>query len=330
MAGRQRGATFLSGRSAWLTFGRHARRAFEASDRLLNQAAQGGGGGSSTRFQTAATRYARTLRSLSGQSAGLGGGGESGIRGGSGTSGSGTSGTSAVAPRVPAPRALPASTSGSGLRALPALAPRVPAARALPEAAPPPARCSGIPAGSGLGGGAGLGAGSWAGSMLGGHQSATLAVLNHGVKEALDSMQLKQMVNMMGASDRPAARALLAHAREMDAESREAVNRVLAMSGRSGGNSGAGAGTSAWLGSRSGAAGEKFLRGLPAVVRCRGFPGPRTEAGRRRGVRVQGQKPTNGASAGRSAERTADAQAAWRPPPRGDRSTCSHSRPRTS
>jgi len=62
-----------------------------------------------------------------------------------------------------------------------------------------------------------------------------VVVLNHGVKEALESMQLKQLVRTTGISESPAGRALLAHAREMDTASKQAVESVLS-AGKSGSN----------------------------------------------------------------------------------------------
>ena len=87
--------------------------------------------------------------------------------------------------------------------------------------------------GSSLGGSSG--AMSAGGGMIGGTDLTSVALINHGVKEALDSMQIKQMVRMMGSSDSPAAQQLLSHAREMDTDSREAIQAF----GGSGGASGA-------------------------------------------------------------------------------------------
>jgi hypothetical protein len=72
----------------------------------------------------------------------------------------------------------------------------------------------------------GLGAGR-TGGALGGIDLTWVAVTNHAVQEALDSMKIQQMIRMAGSSDGPAARALLAHAREMDRESRQALRSVL-------------------------------------------------------------------------------------------------------
>ena len=71
-------------------------------------------------------------------------------------------------------------------------------------------------------GGSSATAGSGGGSMMGTDQ-ASVALINHAVKEALDSMQLKQMIRTSGSQDSTAARVLLAHAREMDSESRQAL-----------------------------------------------------------------------------------------------------------
>jgi len=114
---------------------RHATRAFEASDRLMKEAAQAGTEKHASRFQVAAARYAATLRLLSEQHDRIG--------------------------------------------------------------------------------------------------TTPILLLNHGVKEALDSMELRQLARTMGSSDSPAARALLSHAREMETGSLQAVEGVLS-AGKSG------------------------------------------------------------------------------------------------
>jgi len=53
---------------------------------------------------------------------------------------------------------------------------------------------------------------------------AALTVVNHGVKEALDAFQLRQMVRDQGSSGSEASRALLDHARRMEAESQMAID----------------------------------------------------------------------------------------------------------
>jgi len=126
----------------------HARNAFEASEKLLGQAANGGG--ESERFYRAANRYATTLRTLGGASAGRGG------------AGGGVSATT---------------TSGTGA------------------------------------------------DTMSGVDLTSVTLINHGVKEALDSLQLKQMVRMMGR-ETAAGRALMDHARQMDAESRQAIDAL--------------------------------------------------------------------------------------------------------
>jgi len=89
----------------------------------------------------------------------------------------------------------------------------------------------------------GLGGGAMSGADL-----TSVTLINHGVKEAIDSLQLKQMVRSMG-EEGEAARALLDHARQMDSESQQAIqglsNGVAGRSGASGsGTSGAGVGAS--------------------------------------------------------------------------------------
>jgi len=191
----------MSGQSA-TQLQQHAQRAFQASDQLLRRSAEGGG--SNEKFYQAATRYASTLKSLSGQSsgrgdaAGAGAGTSGGSRSGLGASATGASGTS-----TSGTVASGTSTPGTGT------------------------------SGSSLGGSSG--AMSAGGGMIGGTDLTSVALINHGVKEALDSMQIKQMVRMMGSSDSPAAQQLLSHAREMDTDSREALQAF----GGSGGASGA-------------------------------------------------------------------------------------------
>jgi len=121
----------------------HARNAFEASERLLGQASNGGSG--TERFYRAANRYATTLRTLGGVSSGRGGG------------------------------ATAATTSGTG------------------------------------------------GDSMHGGDLTSITLINHGVKEALDALQLKQMVRMIGA-ETTAGRALMDHARQMDGESAQAID----------------------------------------------------------------------------------------------------------
>jgi len=63
------------------------------------------------------------------------------------------------------------------------------------------------------------------GDLLSGIDLTSVTLINHGVKEALDSLQLKQMVRMLG-SETAAGRALMDHARQMDAESRQAIDAL--------------------------------------------------------------------------------------------------------
>ncbi|WP_422930028.1 hypothetical protein [Singulisphaera sp. PoT] len=53
----------------------------------------------------------------------------------------------------------------------------------------------------------------------------SIGLINHGVKEALDALALKQLVLLMKA-DTPEGRTLLDHAQKMDAESRQAIDSV--------------------------------------------------------------------------------------------------------
>jgi hypothetical protein len=61
--------------------------------------------------------------------------------------------------------------------------------------------------------------------FMSGVDLASVSLINHGVKDALDSLQLKQRVRMMGG-DTAADRALMDHARQMDAESRQAIDTL--------------------------------------------------------------------------------------------------------
>jgi hypothetical protein len=69
------------------------------------------------------------------------------------------------------------------------------------------------------------------GDSMNGIDLTSMTLINHGVKEALDSLQLKQMVRMMGG-ETAAGRALMDHARQMDAEGQQAID-ALAMGGSS-------------------------------------------------------------------------------------------------
>jgi len=68
------------------------------------------------------------------------------------------------------------------------------------------------------------------GDFMNGFDLTTVSLINHGVKEALDSLQLKQMVRMMGG-ETEAGRALMDHARQMDAESRQAIDALATVDG---------------------------------------------------------------------------------------------------
>jgi len=62
---------------------------------------------------------------------------------------------------------------------------------------------------------------------LTGEASTQVAILNHAVKAALDSMELKGFVREAGSAETAAGRAILTHAREMGSESLQTVRRVL-------------------------------------------------------------------------------------------------------
>jgi len=60
---------------------------------------------------------------------------------------------------------------------------------------------------------------------MNGIDRSSVSLVNHGVKQALDSFQLKQMIRTIG-TDTAAGRALMDHARQMDAESGQAIDSV--------------------------------------------------------------------------------------------------------
>ncbi len=70
---------------------------------------------------------------------------------------------------------------------------------------------------------------SFAGAMNESSMTA-IAVLNHGVKATLDSLQLKMTARMMNAADTPDGQALLAHARELGAKGILAIEGILTAS----------------------------------------------------------------------------------------------------
>ena len=92
------------------------------------------------------------------------------------------------------------------------------------------------------------------GNLMNGSDLTTVMLVNYGVKERLDSLQLKQMVRMMGGES-DAGRALLDHARQMDTESQQAVD-ALAMGAGPGRSAASGTGTSGAGTSDTGAAGR--------------------------------------------------------------------------
>jgi hypothetical protein len=204
---------------------RHAMQAFEASDRLIKQAPQGDIKGPASRFQVAAVRYATTLRLLSE------------LQDRSGTV------VRPVLGQVPETPVGPSPGTGTGALATPGVT-----AKRVVEA--------------GVGDTTDLGRDAAGGPNVLGTQPAvrvtigamppSIVVLNHAVKEALDSLQVKQMVRLMGPSDSPARRALLAHARDMETKSLVGVESVLS-AGKSGSRMGANAvGTSKEAGGQGG------------------------------------------------------------------------------
>ena len=66
-----------------------------------------------------------------------------------------------------------------------------------------------------------------AGGMVNGVDLASISAINHGVKEAIGSIKIKQLVRMTGSSNTPAAQQLLAHAQEMDADSRTTLQSFI-------------------------------------------------------------------------------------------------------
>jgi len=75
---------------------------------------------------------------------------------------------------------------------------------------------AGVPATTGAGAG---------GDFMNSMDLTPFVLINHGVKEALDALQLKQMVRMMGGES-AGARALMDHASQMDAASRQAIDAL--------------------------------------------------------------------------------------------------------
>lgn len=194
---------------AWVELQRHAMKAFDIGDRLIKQAPQGNKEGPGARFQAAALRYAATLRRLAEQN------------------NRGEVQAETVVGELPvAPVGVP---PGTGALSTPGVT-----AKTVVEA--------------------GVGDTTDIGRESAGDLSAkeirpakmrvdrvalsSIVILNHAVKEALDSMQLKQMVRLMGSSETPTGRALLAHASEMETASLTAVNNVLT-AGKSGSRIGA-------------------------------------------------------------------------------------------
>jgi len=146
------------------------------------------------------------------------------------------------------------------------------------------------------GGGAAAGAAGASGTngdSMGGVDLTSVTLINHGVKEALDSLQLKQMVRMMGA-ETDAGRALMEHAQQMDSESRQAIES-LAMgdgsdrpdatgSGRQGGNrSDAGAARPGATGAGRAGAGAGLSDGTTTNPGGAGAAGDRADAAGGRG-----------------------------------------------
>jgi len=67
--------------------------------------------------------------------------------------------------------------------------------------------------------------------VLNGVDRASIALINHAVKEAIESMRIKQAVQLMASSDSPSAQLLLNHAREMDQASASANMAIDASAG---------------------------------------------------------------------------------------------------
>jgi hypothetical protein len=66
--------------------------------------------------------------------------------------------------------------------------------------------------------------------VLNGTDRVSIALINHGVMEAIGAMTIKQFVQLLGSADSPAAQILLTRAREMDLES-SSVNLAINASG---------------------------------------------------------------------------------------------------
>jgi len=190
-------------------------KAFDASDRLFKQAAAGETQGNSSRFQAAAVRYAASLRLLS-EGNDQGGGRDVQARRGTADAAVVPAAGAEGSPRLGTTERLPVTT-------------RAPQGVEIGDA--PPIGV-GVTGGArddtrvtvGIRDAAGIGQ---AGDGLMAEAASRVAILNHAVKDALDSMQLKEMVRELGCADTPAGRAMLTHAREMDTESLQAVERVL-------------------------------------------------------------------------------------------------------
>jgi len=60
---------------------------------------------------------------------------------------------------------------------------------------------------------------------------ATVAAINHGVKEAIGSLRIRQMIRTLGSSDSPAAQLLMTHARDMDTQSLATIRSVAGAGG---------------------------------------------------------------------------------------------------
>jgi len=172
-----------------------AQRAFEDSDRLLSQAARDTV--ADQRFRQAATRYAATLRTYGAIPAGPIGTAAVGV--GNGTGGSGT---------------FPSATSATGLGGTgnPLTGPGG-VAVATGSAAPGPAAVAGgIPAATG---------------GLTNADLASVAAINHEVKEALGALRIRQMFRTPTSTDSPTGQFLMTHALQMDTQSRTAIQAIL-------------------------------------------------------------------------------------------------------
>jgi len=62
--------------------------------------------------------------------------------------------------------------------------------------------------------------------VIGPTELASIALVNHGVKEAIGSLKIKQVARSMGSSGGPVGQKLVSHARRMDEESRSVIQSI--------------------------------------------------------------------------------------------------------